>query len=97
MMISHTTIVFARYLVLEWERRENSDFRAFGGIFYYFFDEVRDMDLKTALRQLMVYVFELMSNSSNQHQQVVFCQVLEWISQLPRYIRELWPVCGYES
>jgi hypothetical protein len=45
MMISHTTIVFSRYLILEWERRNNNDDRTFGGMFYLFCDEVKDMDL----------------------------------------------------
>jgi len=61
MMISHTTIVFTRYLILEWERRENNDDRAFAGMFFLYCDEVRDMDLITALRQLMLYVFELIT------------------------------------
>ncbi|MDO0824516.1 IS4 family transposase [Desulfosporosinus nitroreducens] len=34
MMISHTTIVFTRYLILEWERRQNNDERSLGGLFY---------------------------------------------------------------
>ncbi len=36
MMISHTTIVFTRYLILEWERRQNNDVRSLGGLFYLF-------------------------------------------------------------
>lgn len=56
MMISHTTIVFSRYLILEWERRQNNDERSLGGLFYLFADEVMDLDLKTALRQLMTFV-----------------------------------------
>ncbi|PTQ55598.1 MAG: hypothetical protein BSOLF_1803 [Candidatus Carbobacillus altaicus] len=36
MMISHTTIVFSRYLILEWERRQNTDDRSLGGMFYTF-------------------------------------------------------------
>jgi hypothetical protein len=43
MMISHTTIVFSRYLVLEWERRENNDDRTCGGLFFLFCDEIKDM------------------------------------------------------
>ena len=89
MMISHTTIVFSRYLILEYERRNNSDDRSFGGMFLLFCDEVRDMDLKTALRQLMAYVFSLIANPSNGEE--IICQVREWISQMPNYIRALWP------
>jgi hypothetical protein len=95
MMISHTTIVFTRYLVLEWERRDNNDDRTCGGIFYLYCDEVRDMALMTAMRQLMVYVFSLMSDKSAQ--QEVVCQVYDWIEQLPSYIKALWPLSLCES
>jgi hypothetical protein len=95
MMISHTTIVFSRYLILEWERRNTNDDRALGGMFLLFSDEVKDMDLMTALRQLMMFVFTLMSGQSRLDD--VFCQVLEWITQLPSYIKDLWPLSPCES
>ncbi len=60
MLISHTTIVFARYLFLERERRHHSDDRSLGGLFYLYSDEVQDMDLKTELKQLFIFVFELL-------------------------------------
>ncbi len=34
MMIRHTTFVFTRYLILEWERRQHTDERSLGGMFY---------------------------------------------------------------
>jgi hypothetical protein len=95
MMISHTTIVFSRYLVLEWERRENNDDRTCGGMFFLFCDEVKDMDVKTALQQLMIYVFSLIVKKANQEE--IICQVLDWISQLPNYLKALWPAPLCES
>ena len=95
MMISHTTIVFSRYLILEWERRNNNDDRTFGGMFYLFCDEVKDMDLKMALRQLMAFAFLLMSDQTNR--KTVIRQVLDWIDQLPNWIKALWPVSLCES
>jgi hypothetical protein len=95
MMISHTTIVFTRYLVLEWERRENNDDRTCGGMFFLFCEEIKDMDLKTALQQLMIFVFSLIMNKVNQEE--IICQVFDWISQLPNYLKSLWPVPLCES
>ena len=95
MMISHTTIVFSRYLILEWERRHTNDDRALGGMFYLLCDEVKDMDLMMALQQLMAYVFLLMGDNSSLEQ--VFCQVRDWIAQLPNWIKALWPVPLCES
>jgi hypothetical protein len=95
MTISHTTIVFSRYLALEWERRNNNDDRTFGGMFYLFCDEVKDMDIKTALRQLMMYTFLLASGKLNT--QDANTQLLDWIRQLPSYIKALCPFSLCES
>lgn len=48
MLISHTTVVFSRYLVMEFERRQTSDERTLGGLFFLYADEVRDLDFQTA-------------------------------------------------
>lgn len=95
MMISHTTIVFSRYLILEWERRENNDERSLGGLFYLFADEVTDLDLKTALRQLMAFVLNLLPNNPDNYESL--CQLQNWISDLPSYIRTSFGKLGCES
>jgi hypothetical protein len=53
------------------------------------------MELKTALQQLMVYVFSLMADKSNYEE--IICQVRDWISQLPNYLKALWPDSLCES
>ncbi len=95
LLISHTTIVYSRYLVLEWERRHDNDGRTFGGMFYLFYEEVQDMDLMSALRQLMIFAFSLLENGS--YQEDLRCQVLDWINQLPNYIKDLWPLSLCET
>lgn len=95
MMISHTTIVFSRYLILEWERRENNDERSLGGLFYFFADEVADLDLKTALRQLMAFVLTLLPNKPENFE--ALRQLQNWIAELPSYIRALFAHLGCES
>ncbi|MEA4902956.1 transposase [Desulfitobacterium sp.] len=96
MMISHTTIVFTRYLILEWERRQNTDERSLGGLFYLFADEVVDLDLKTALRQLMVFVLDLLTNKSGNNESSI-SQLQNWVSELPSYIKALFAQPGCES
>ena len=34
MLISHTTVVFSRYLVMEFERRQENDAKSLGGLFF---------------------------------------------------------------
>lgn len=94
MMISHTTIVFTRYLILEWERRANNDERSLGGLFYLFADEVVDIDLKTALQQLMVFVLGLLKSRNDE---ALVCQLHNWISDLPSYIKALFAELRCES
>jgi SRSO17 transposase len=96
MMISHTTLVFARYLLLEWERRENKDERSLGGLFYLFADEVSDIDLKTALKQLMIFVLDLLTDKSRENE-ALLCQLQNWISELPSYIKALFAQVRCES
>lgn len=95
MMISHTTIVFSRYLILEWERRENNDERSLGGLFYLFADEIMDIDLKTAIRQLMAFVLNLLPNRPRNHESL--SQLHNWINDLPSYIKVLFAQPGCES
>lgn len=96
MLISHTTIVFTRYLILEWERRQNTDMRSLGGLFYLFADEVVDMDLKTALRQLMAFVLDLVAGKTEINE-LAFCQLQHWMSELPSHIKALFPLQRCES
>ena len=55
MLIAHTTIVFSRYILLEWERRHSQNQRSFGDIFFLLCEEIQDLDYATDLRQLMFY------------------------------------------
>jgi len=97
MLISHTTIVFARYIFLEWERRHLNDDRSLGGLFYLYADEVQDMDLKTALKWLFIFVFALVKAEREVERISLFDQLHNWIKDLPSYIKALLPIWGCES
>ena len=49
MLVSHTTIVFLRYMMLSVEHRNSNDLRTIGGLFYSICDEVKDINLSEAL------------------------------------------------
>ncbi|GIO70473.1 hypothetical protein J21TS3_52940 [Paenibacillus cookii] len=97
MLISHTTIVFTRYLVMEWERRHNNDARSLGGLFFLFSDEVRDLDLKTALQHLIAFFMAFTEAKSKRDQSAVVCQLQQWIASLPNYIKALFGKLSCES
>ncbi len=75
MLISHTTIVFARYILLEWERRHNQDERTSGTLFLMFCDEVKEVDFKTALQELMAFLNEIKKTRSEGMKMIIISQV----------------------
>jgi hypothetical protein len=60
---------------------KTNDERTVGGMFFLFSDEVADLDLKTALRLLMAFVFTLLSEKSMSL--LALCQFTYWFAQLP--------------
>ncbi|MBO8158454.1 transposase [Thermosyntropha sp.] len=97
MLIAHTTIVFSRYILLEWERRHNQDYRSFGDLFFLCCEEIQDLDYETALRQLMYYCMMLLDNVPKELAKIVSCQVMFWIAAQPLYIQRLFSNFCYES
>jgi hypothetical protein len=89
MLIAHTTIVFTRYILLEWERRHNQDSRSFGGLFFLFCEDIQDLDYETALMQLMYYCMMLLDYVPKELAKIVSCQVMFWIASQPLYIQRL--------
>ncbi|CAM3318107.1 Transposase IS4-like domain-containing protein [Paenibacillus taichungensis] len=97
MLISHTTVVFSRYLVMEIERRQTGDTRTLGGLFYLYADEVRDLDYQTAFQQLMTLFLTLAETTNKVGKQKVLCQLQQWIADLPLYIKGLFGNLSCES
>lgn len=81
MAISHTTIVYCRYILLEWLRREEKDQKTFGELFFIFCDDIRDMDLITALQNLMSLFMEQLNSVVSESIETVKCQLQQWIDQ----------------
>lgn len=96
-LISHTTIVFVRYIVLSWQNRCNNDDRTLGGMFYELSDEVNDLDWAVALHQLIELLEDALKQSSRKMQQLVKNQLQQWIAGLPNYIKAYLPISVCES
>ncbi len=89
MTISHTTIVFTRFILLEWERRHHQDHRTLGGIFYECCDEIRELSLKEALNSLLELFSDLKTVVSKQCNKLIDSQLNQWIQSQPSYIKYL--------
>ena len=96
-MVSHTTIVFTRYIILEWIRRNQNDQKTYGKLFYMFCDDIQDMDLTNALQSLMALFVEHISNLSADITSVIKCKVSEWIGSQASFIQALFGNICWES
>ena len=77
-MVSHTAIVFTRYIVLEWIRRNQNDQKTYGELFFMFCEDIQDMELTDALQSLMALFAEYISSLSADITDVIKSKVTEW-------------------
>jgi hypothetical protein len=86
-MISHTTLVFTRYILLEWNRRNEHDPKTIGHLFFLMCEDIKDLDVFTALQQLLE-LFETMSKDSvSLSTETLNSQLAQWFETLPSYIK----------
>ncbi len=89
MMISHTTIVFCRYIILEWLRREKKDTKTFGELFFRYCEDIQDMDYVNALQSLMDLFVEQIETAVKNGTNMIKSQLQYWIAQQASYIQAL--------
>ncbi len=97
LLISHTTIVFSRYILLAWQHRQSTDARSFGGLFYLLCDGVGTLDWAVALQQLLDLINEIATKAGKKLSALIQRQLQDWIASLPNYIKACLPISCYES
>ncbi|GIO23019.1 IS4 family transposase ISDha5 [Oceanobacillus sp. J11TS1] len=96
-LISHTTIVFARYILLSWQNRCSTDDRTLGGMFYELCDEINELDWAVALQQLIELLEDALEKTNKKFKKLIISQLQQWFAGLPSYIRAYLPSLGCES
>lgn len=96
-LISHTTIVFTRYIVLSWQNRCHTDDRTLGGLFYELCDEIDALDWAAALQQLIEILDEAIEHTNKAIQKLIKNQVQHWVAGLPNYIKGYMSISVCES
>ena len=96
-MVSHTTIVFTRYILLEWIRRNENDQKTYGELFYMFCDDIQDMDLTNALQSLMALFVDTAAKISTEITELVKSKVTDWIMSQALFIQALFRDFCWES
>jgi hypothetical protein len=97
MLISHTTIVFARYIMLSWQHRQQGDARTLGGLFLTMCDELAELDWVVALTQLLEILNDVAENANQRIARFIKCQLSHWMATLPNYIKVYLPISICES
>ena len=96
-MVSHTTIVFTRYILLEWIRRNRNDQKTYGELFFMFCDDIQDMDLTNALQSLMALFVDTVTKISTEITDLVKSKVTDWIMSQALFIQALFKDFCWES
>lgn len=85
--VSSTALVFTRFIILEWLRRKNSDPHSLGEIFFFCYDDIRDIELANALENLVSIIAEGLVNGTIQMAESVRKELLDWYVSQPAFIR----------
>ena len=96
-MVSHTAIVFTRYTILEWIRRNENDEKTYGELFFMFCEDIQDMDLTSALQSLMALFVEQVSTLSADIADCIKSKVTDWMNSQAAFIQALFGNICWES
>lgn len=87
--LTSTTIVFTRYIILEWIHRNQNDQKTYGKLFFMFCDDIHDMDLASTLQSLMALFVEHVLTLSADITSIIKCKVSEWIASKATFIHNV--------
>lgn len=96
-LISHTTIVFTRYILIAWQMRKEADPKTFGNLFYELGEDIQDIDFVTALQSL-IDLFQTLAKAEVVFSVDIFkSQMTKWFAALPSYFKRCLDISGCES
>ncbi len=87
--VSSTALVFTRYIILEWIRRQNSDYHTLGEIFFLCYDDVRDIELSDALKRLVSIMADGLANGTITMNEDARLEIIEWYISQPVFIQSI--------
>lgn len=87
--VSSTAIVFTRFIILEWIRRKNNDWKTMGELFFLCCEDVRDIELSEALERLLTLFMNGLKNGTIQINESVRKELIDWYVSQPMFIQRL--------
>jgi hypothetical protein len=97
MLISHTTIVFTRYILIAWQMRKEEDPKTIGNLFYILCEDVKDIDFITALQSLIDLFQTLAESKVSLNMDIFKNQMNKWLVTIPNYIKQCLNITVCES
>ena len=97
MLISHTTLVYVRYIFLELERRRTLDIRTCGGLFYHCCEELPDLKIQEAILLIFHTLHAFLAKILPDRKDILKSCLEYFIMTLPNSLLKLLPVFGCES
>ena len=91
------SVVFTRYTILEWIRRNENDQKTYGELFFMLCDDIQNMELTTALKSLMTLFVEYLKHYTAENTKQVKSQLINWIGSQPLFIQALFGNLSWES
>jgi len=96
-MVSHITIVFTGYILLEWIRRNQNDPKTYDELFFMFCDDIQDMDLTNTLQGLMSLLTDIVLMVSADITEMLKSKVNNWMASQLLFIQALFSDLCWES
>ena len=96
MTVSSMAIVFTRYIILEWLRRRSNDQKTICELFYVCCDDIQDIELSTALKQLLKILCNGIKNRAITITNEIKVQLINWFVSRPAFIKALYPDLMWE-
>jgi len=87
--ICHTAIIFTRYILLEWIRRNENVPKTYGTLFFDMCEGIQDMELVDALRSLMKLFLEIANGFATENTETIKNKLKDWITSQFRFIQAL--------
>ena len=86
-LTAHVAIVFARYMMIAMEQRQNEDFRSLGEIFFYFTDELADITFAQSLWILIRAMFDCIYAVFQVSDEQMDTFITMFVNRLPGYMQ----------
>ena len=87
--VSSTALVFTRYIILEWIRRNETDPKTFGELFFACYDDIKDIELSEALERLLEIFIEGIEKGTVKIDESIRKELLDWYISQPAFIRKM--------